>query len=112
MIGTPEEEYDPNSDHTIILKVPAGIDKKQFVKSFAMLHFQPESRDALKFDFTVELLFSDNSKVVGSWKKLFLNQDHKDFTGALYQCSRGRLQHRRGTFSVLEAQRLARPLRT
>jgi hypothetical protein len=82
--GAPEEAYEPNSDHTIILKVPDGIDKKQFVKSFAMVHFQPKSRDALKFDFTVELSFSDNSKVVGSWKKLFLDQDHKDFTGALY----------------------------
>jgi hypothetical protein len=82
--GAPQEAYEPNSDHTIILKVPEGIDKKQFVKSFAMVHFQPKGRDALKFDFTVELLFSDNSKVVGSWKKLFLDQDHKDFTGALY----------------------------
>jgi hypothetical protein len=80
----PEEAYEPNSDHTIILKVPEGIDKKQFVKSFAMVHFQPKSRDALKFDFAVEFLFSDDSKIVGSWKKLFLDQDHKDFTGALY----------------------------
>jgi hypothetical protein len=82
--GAPAEAYEPNSDHTIILNVPEGIDKKQFVKSFAMIHFQPKGRDALKFDFTVELLFSDNSKVVGSWKKLFLDQDHMDFTGALY----------------------------
>jgi hypothetical protein len=80
----PEEAYEPNSDHTLILKIPEGIDKKQFVKSFAMVHFQPKSRDALKFDFTLELLFSDNSKIVGSWKKLFLDQDHRDFTGAIY----------------------------
>jgi hypothetical protein len=80
----PEEAYEPNSDHTIVLKVPEGLDKKQFVKSFAMVHFQPKSRDALKFDFALELLFSDNSKIVSSWKKLFLDQDHKDFTGAIY----------------------------
>jgi len=80
----PEEAYQPNSDHTITLKVPEGVDKKQFVKSFAMVHFQPKSRDALKFDFTLELVFSDNSKIVSSWKKLFLDQDHRDFTGAIY----------------------------
>jgi hypothetical protein len=49
-----------------------------------MVHLQPKSRDALKFDFTLELLFSDNCKIVGSWKKLFLDQDHRDFTGAIY----------------------------
>jgi hypothetical protein len=80
----PAEAYAPNSDHTLVLNIPAGLDKKQFVKSFALVHFQPKTRDALKFDFTLELLFSDNSKIVGSWKKLFLDQDHNDFTGAIY----------------------------
>ena len=80
----PAEAYEPNSDHTIVLNIPAGLDKKQFTKSFAQVHFQPKTRDALKFDFTLELLFSDNSKIVSSWKKLFLHQDHRDFTGAIY----------------------------
>jgi hypothetical protein len=80
----PAEAYQPNSDHTLTLKVPPGLDKKQFVKSFAMVHFEPKGRDALKFDFTLELVFSDNSKVVSSWTKLFLDQDHRDFTGAIY----------------------------
>jgi hypothetical protein len=80
----PDEAYEPNSDHILVLNIPAGLDKKQFAKSFALVHFQPKSRDALKFDFTLELLFSDNSKIVSSWKKLFLDQDHHDFTGAIY----------------------------
>jgi hypothetical protein len=39
---------------------------------------------ALKFDYTLERVFSHNSKIVGSWKKLFRDQDHNDFTGAIY----------------------------
>jgi hypothetical protein len=80
----PAEAYEPNSDHTLVLNVPAGLDKKQFAKTFALVHFQPKGRDALKFDFTLELLFSDNSKIVSSWTKLFLDQDHRDFSGAIY----------------------------
>jgi hypothetical protein len=80
----PAEAYQPNSDHTLVLKVPPGLDKKQFEKSFALVHFEPKGRDALKFDVTLELVFSDNSKVVSSWTKLFLDQDHRDFSGAIY----------------------------
>ena len=80
----PAEAYQPNSDHALVLSVPPGLDKKQFAKSFAMVHFEPKGRDALKFDFTLELVFSDNSKVVSSWTKLFLDQDHRDFSGAIY----------------------------
>src|SRR5215469_10871894 len=80
----PAEGYQPNSDHALVLKVPPGLDKKQFAKSFAVVHFEPKGRDALKFDFTLELVFSDNSKIVNSWTKLFLDQDHRDFTGAIY----------------------------
>lgn len=80
----PADAYQPNSDHTLVLKLPPGLDKKQFVKSFAVVHFEPKGRDALKFDFALELTFSDNSKVVSSWTKLFLDQDHRDFTGAIY----------------------------
>jgi hypothetical protein len=29
-------------------------------------------------------VFSHNSEIVGSWKKLFRDQDHNDFTGAIY----------------------------
>jgi hypothetical protein len=80
----PAKAYEPNADHTLEINVAGGLDGKQFVKSFALVHFKPNRRDALKFDYTLERVFSHNSKIVSSWKKLFRDQDHNDFTGAIY----------------------------
>lgn len=82
--AAPNEPYEPNSDHDIALAVPAGFDKAKLAKSIVLLHFQPKSRDALKYNLTLELTFSDNSKSVTAWNKLFLDQDHRDFTGGVY----------------------------
>lgn len=82
--AAPNEAYAPNTDHDIALTVPAGFDKAKLTKSIVLLHFQPKTRDALKYNLAVELTFSDNSKVVIAWDKLFLDQDHRDFTGGVY----------------------------
>ena len=78
------ESYEPNTDHDIALTVPAGFQKSQLAKSFALLHFQPKGRDALKFNLHLEMSFSDNSKMTAAWDKLFLDQDHANFTGSIY----------------------------
>ena len=78
------EAYEPNTDHDIALTVPASMEKSKLAKSFVLVHFQPKGRDALKYNLRLELTFSDNSKAVASWDKLFLDQDHRDFSGALY----------------------------
>jgi hypothetical protein len=82
--AAPNEAYEPNTDHDIALTVPSGMDKAKLAKTFVLLHFQPKGRDALKYSLRLELTFSDNSKMVAAWDKLFLDQDHRDFSGALY----------------------------
>jgi hypothetical protein len=78
------ESYEPNTDHDIVLTVPTGFQKSQLAKSIAVLHFKPNGRDALKYNLHLELTFSDNSKLQAAWDKLFLDQDHTDFAGAIY----------------------------
>ena len=82
--AAPNEAWQPNSDHDIAIQVPANLGKDKLAKTFALLHFQPKGRDALKYNLRLEVSFSDGSKLVGALDKLFLDQDHRDFACALY----------------------------
>ena len=82
--AAPNEAWKPNTDHDVSLTVPAGFEKAKLAKTFVAVHFQPKGRDALKYNLQLELTFSDSSKVAASWDKLFLDQDHTGFSGAIY----------------------------
>jgi hypothetical protein len=81
----PVESYEPETTHDIVLTIPAGLEKKQLAKSIAVLHYQPNPPEALKYDLHLELTFSDNSKLQAAWDKLYLDgKGQTVFQGAIY----------------------------